>query len=80
MRYNNAKRGIPAHSTFVNDAHPDLHLWPVNSKIKRVHPLDMVNMSAKFDEEEHNGLFSIVFTSLFIYCKTLFIREDFIFT
>ena len=27
----------------------------------------MVNMSAKFDEEAHNGLVSIVFTSLFPY-------------
>ena len=28
----------------------------------RVHPLVIVNMSAKFDEEAHNGLVSIVFT------------------
>ena len=27
----------------------------------------MANMSAKFDEKEHNGLASIVFTSLFPY-------------
>ena len=27
----------------------------------------MVNMSAKFDQEAHNGLDSIVFTSLFPY-------------
>ena len=27
----------------------------------------MVNMSAKFDGEEHNGLVSILFTSLFPY-------------
>ena len=27
----------------------------------------MVNMSAKFDQEIHNGLVSIVFTSLFPY-------------
>ena len=26
----------------------------------------MVNMSAKFDEEAHNGLVSIMFTSLFL--------------
>ena len=26
-KYNNAKRSIPAHPTFVNDAHRDLHLW-----------------------------------------------------
>ena len=64
-KYNNAKRSIPAHPTFVNDAHRGLHLWPVTSKINRDHPLTMVNMSAKFDEEAHNGLVSIVFTSLF---------------
>ena len=27
-KYNNAKRSIPAHSTFVNDVHRFLHLWP----------------------------------------------------
>ena len=48
--YNNAKRSIPAHPTLFNDAHCDLHLWPVTSKINRVHPLAMVNMFAKFDE------------------------------
>ena len=30
--------------------------------IKRIHHLVMVNMSAKLDEEAHNGLVSIVFT------------------
>ena len=34
----------------------------MTSKINRVNPLIMVNMSANFDEEEHNGLVSIVFT------------------
>ena len=38
-KYINAKRSIPVHPTFVNDAHRDLHLWPVTSKINRVHPL-----------------------------------------
>ena len=33
----------------------DLDLWPVTSKINRVHPLIIVNMSAKFDEKAHNG-------------------------
>ena len=47
--------------------HCDLDLWPLTSKIKRVHPLTIVNISAKFDEEIHNGLVSIVFTSLFPY-------------
>ena len=51
FKYNNAKLSIPAHLTFVNDAHPDLQLWPVTSKINRVYRLTMVNMSAKFDEE-----------------------------
>ena len=36
-KYNNAKRSIPAHPTFVNDDHRDLHLWPVTSKINRVY-------------------------------------------
>ena len=64
-KHNNAERSIPAHPTFVNDAHPDLQLWPVASKIYRVYPLATVNISAKFDEEAHNGLVSIMFTSLF---------------
>ena len=42
--------------------HCDLDLWPLTSKINRVHPLIMVNMSAKFDKEICNGLVSIVFT------------------
>ena len=46
---------------------PDLQLWPVTSKINRVHPLTMADMSAKFDEEAHNCLVFIVFTSLFPY-------------
>ena len=45
----------------------DLDLWPLTSKIDRVRPLTMANMFAKFDEEEHIGLFSIAFTSLFLY-------------
>ena len=75
-KYNNAKRSIPAHPTFVNDAHCGLHLWPVTSKINRVHPLTMVNMSAKFDEEAHNGLVSIVFTSLFQYISIVTLTFD----
>ena len=35
--------------------HCDLDLWPLTSKINRVHPLTMVNMSAKFDKEINNG-------------------------
>ena len=34
----------------------------LTSKINRVHPLIIVNMSAKFDEEAHNSLVSITFT------------------
>ena len=34
----------------------------MTSKIKRIHPLTMVNMSAKFDKETCNGVVSIVFT------------------
>ena len=49
LKYN-AKRSIPAHPTLFNDAQCDLHLSPVTFKINRVHPLTMVNMSAKFDE------------------------------
>ena len=41
--------------------HCDLDLWPLTSKINRVHPLIMINMSAKFDKETRNGL---VFISL----------------
>ena len=64
IKYNNAKRSIPAHPTFVNDAHCDLHLWPVTSKINWVHP----HMPAKFNEEARSVYFkSIVFTSLFPY-------------
>ena len=47
-KYNNAKRSIPP--TELNDVHSDLHRWPVTSEINTVHPLNMVNMSAKFDE------------------------------
>ena len=40
-----------------------LTFWPLIPKINRVHPLTMANMSAKFDEEAHNGLVSILFTN-----------------
>ena len=36
--------------------------WPLTSIIYRVHPFVIVIMSAKHDEEAHNGLVSIVFT------------------
>ena len=38
-------------------------LWPTKS-IGSVRPLTMANVSAKFDEEAHNGLVPIVYTSL----------------
>ena len=41
-------------------------LWPLplTSKINRVHPLVIVNMSVKFDEDVHNSLVFIVFTRI----------------
>ena len=50
--------------------------WPLTSKINRVHPLITVNMSAKFDEEAHNGLVSMVFTSLFPYMSIMTLTFD----
>ena len=37
-------------------------LWPLTSKIKRVQPLIIVNMTVKFDEDLHNSLVAIAFT------------------
>ena len=54
----------------------DLDLWPLTSKINRVHPLTMVNMSAKSDKEIHNGLVSIMFTSLFPYMSIVTLTFD----
>ena len=56
--------------------HYDLDLWPPTSKINRVHPLTMANMSAKFDQEAHNSLVSIVFTSLFPYMSIVTLTFD----
>ena len=36
----------------------------------------MANMSAKFDEEAHNGLVSIMFTSFFLYVSILTLTSD----
>ena len=36
----------------------------------------MVNISAKFDEETHNGLVSIVFSSLFPYMSIVTLTFD----
>ena len=41
-----------------------------------VNPLTMVNKSAKFDIEIHNGLVSIVFTSLFPYMSIVTLTFD----
>ena len=49
------------------------HLTP---KINRVHPFNMVNISAKFYKEIHNGLVSILFTSLFIYLSIVTLIFD----
>ena len=74
IKYNNAKRSIPAHPTFVSDTHRDLHLWTVTSKLIG---FTMVNMSgAKFDKEIHNGLVSIMFTSLFPYMSIVTLTFD----
>ena len=40
------------------------------------HPLTMANMYAKFDENEHSGLVSIVFTSLFPYMSIVTLTFD----
>ena len=40
------------------------------------HPLTMANMSAKFDEEAHNSLVSMVFTSLFPYVSIMTLTFD----
>ena len=54
----------------------DLDLCPLISKINRVHPLTMANMSIKFDQEAHNGLVAIMFTSLFPYMSIVTLTFD----
>ena len=54
----------------------DLDLWPLTSKIKRVHPLTMANMYAKFDEKARFSLVSILFTSLFPYLSIVTLTFD----
>ena len=48
------------HKVISINVNCNLGLWPLTFKIKRVHPLIIVNMS--FDEKAHNGLVSIMFT------------------
>ena len=48
----------------------------MTSKINRVHPLIIFNMSAKYDKEIHNGLVSIMFTSLFPYMFIVTLTVD----
>ena len=50
------------HKLISIDVQCDLDLWPLTSKINRVHPLITVNMSCKFDKEICNGVDSIAFT------------------
>ena len=71
-KYNNAKRSIPAHPTFVNN----LDLWPLTSKRNRVHPLIIVNMSAKFDRNAHNGWVSNAFTRFLSHKSMLTLTFD----
>ena len=52
QKYNNARRSIPTHPTFVNDTHRDLHLWTVTPKSIG---FTVVYMSAKFNDEAHNS-------------------------
>ena len=54
----------------------DLDLWPLTSKIKRVHPLTMANTYAKFDEKARFSLVSILFTSLFPYLSIVTLTFD----
>ena len=52
--------------------------WPLTSdlQINRDHPLTMVNVSAKFDQEAHNDLVAIVFTSSFPYMSIVTLTFD----
>ena len=50
--------------------------WPLTSKMNRVHPLTMINISAKFDAEIHNGLIPFVFTSLSRYMSIVTLTFD----
>ena len=56
--------------------HVNCDLWPLTSKIKRVHPLTMANMYAKFGEKANNGLVSFLFTSLFLYLSIVTLTFD----
>ena len=48
----------------------------VDLQNNRVNPLTMANMYAKFDEEAHNDLVLILFTSLFSYMSILTLTFD----
>ena len=43
--------------------------WPLTSKINRAHPLTIVNISEKFDQEAHNGLVSSCSHAYFHSCQ-----------
>ena len=65
-KYNNAKRSIPAHPHICQWLPSWPSLWTVTSKSIGS---TMVNMSAKFDEEAHNGLVCSRFTAYFHTCQ-----------
>ena len=52
---------------------PHSSMMPI---VNRVHPLTMVNMSDKLDEEAHNGLVSIMFTSLLPHMSIVTLTSD----
>ena len=51
-------------------------LWPLTSKINKVHPLTMSNMSTKFDGVAHYGLISIMLTSVLPYMSIVTLTFD----
>ena len=87
MAYMSAKFDKDAHNGLVSIMFTSLlpytsivtltfDLWSPISKINRIHPLTMANMSAKFDEEAHNGLVCIVFVSLILYVSIVTLTFD----
>ena len=48
------------HKAISMYVHCDLNFWLLTKEINRVHPLIIVNMSAKFDRDTHNGSVAIV--------------------
>ena len=55
---------ITLYHTYIDFTWINLSIYlPLTSKINRVHPLFIANMSVKLDKEVHNSLVSIAFTS-----------------